>query len=295
MSDILIQNKTLRDKSEQKIILKIDNDKVEFELLSYKLNKADELFTEYEGNKKISDLKKWEKIKKIIELVEINHNYNFEILKLQQRLANTIDKKEYDYNFNQLSPTLSENDYYFLTNKTQENPSIKIFNLINTFYIKEEDFDEKTKNINFIPYNIPLIEGNERLRINYYFQIFSHYENALNDNQKKYLLNPEIAIDATEKEQIDILKSKYDALKLGIESMKSLIPKMEIFFNNVNLEDNNLNIKMFTFILYISDIFTRIPFSGIKPMLIINFFQKEIDSTLELKGYDSTENIIIKK
>jgi len=77
--------------------------------------------------------------------------------------------------------------------------------------------------------------------------------------------------------------------------MKSLIPKMEIFFNNVNLEDNNLNIKMFTFILYISDIFTRIPFSGIKPMLIINFFQKEIDSTLELKGYDSTENIIIKK
>ena len=295
MSDILIQNKTLRDKSEQKIILKIDNDKVEFELISSKLNKADELFTEYEGNKKISDLKKWEKIKKIIELVEINHNYNFEILKLQQRLANTIDKKEYDYNFNQLSPTLSENDYYFLTNKTQENPSIKIFNLINTFYIKEEDFDEKTKKINFIPYNIPLIEGNERLRINYYFQIFSHYENALNDNQKKYLLNPEIAIDATEKEQIDILKSKYDALKLGIESMKSLIPKMEIFFNNVNLEDNNLNIKMFTFILYISDIFTRIPFSGIKPMLIINFFQKEIDSTLELKGYDSTENIIIKK
>ena len=295
MSDILIQNKTLRDKSEQKIILKIDNDKVEFELISSKLNKADELFTEYEGNKKISDLKKWEKIKKIIELVEINHNYNFEILKLQQRLANTIDKKEYDYNFNQLSPTLSENDYYFLTNKTQENPSIKIFNLINTFCIKEEDFDEKTKKINFIPYNIPLIEGNERLRINYYFQIFSHYENALNDNQKKYLLNPEIAIDATEKEQIDILKSKYDALKLGIESMKSLIPKMEIFFNNVNLEDNNLNIKMFTFILYISDIFTRIPFSGIKPMLIINFFQKEIDSTLELKGYDSTENIIIKK
>ena len=295
MSDILIQNKTLRDKSEQKIILKIDNDKVEFELISSKLNKADELFTEYEGNKKISDLKKWEKIKKIIELVEINHNYNFEILKLQQRLANTIDKKEYDYNFNQLSPTLSENDYYFLTNKTQENPSIKIFNLINTFYIKEEDFDEKTKKINFIPYNIPLIEGNERLRINYYLQLFTHYENALNDNQKKYLLNPEIAIDATEKEQMDILKSKYDALKLGIESMKSLIPKMEIFFNNVNLEDNNLNIKMFTFILYISDIFTRIPFSGIKPMLIINFFQKEIDSTLELKGYDSTENIIIKK
>ena len=295
MSDILIQNKTLRDKSEQKIILKIDNDKVEFELISSKLNKADELFMEYEGNKKISDLKKWEKIKKIIELVEINHNYNFEILKLQQRLANTIDKKEYDYNFNQLSPTLSENDYYFLTNKTQENPSIKIFNLINTFYIKEEDFDEKTKKINFIPYNIPLIEGNERLRINYYFQIFSHYENALNDNQKKYLLNPEIAIDATEKEQIDILKSKYDALKLGIESIKSLIPKMEIFFNNVNLEDNNLNIKMFTFILYISDIFTRIPFSGIKPMFITNFFQKEIDSTLELKGYDSTENIIIKK
>jgi len=145
MSDILIQNKTLRDKSEQKIILKIDNDKVEFELISSKLNKADELFTEYEGNKKISDLKKWEKIKKIIELVEINHNYNFEILKLQQRLANTIDKKEYDYNFNQLSPTLSENDYYFLTNKTQENPSIKIFILINNFISKKKILMRKQK------------------------------------------------------------------------------------------------------------------------------------------------------
>lgn len=289
----LTKKKILRsDNIEKKITLIINDDKVEFELISSKLDKANELFLEYKENNKIPDFKKLEILENIIELVEINPKYNFEFLKLQKKLK---IKENYDYDFKQLSPTLSENDYYNLTKKSQENPSKRIFNLIKTFCENEKYFDEQAKKINYIPYNIPLIEGNERLRNNYYFQLFSHYENALNDNQKKYLLNPNIDIEPNEKEKIKILKNKYDALKKGIKRIKSLIPDMEIFFNDIKLEDNNLNIKMLTFMLYISDIFTRIPYSGNKPMFITNFFQKEIDPTNELNGKISTENILITK
>ena len=162
----LIKKKILRNKRiEKKIKLIIDNDKVEFELISSKLDKAEELFLEYQENNKIPDFQKLEKLQNIIDLVEVNPKYNFEFLKLQKKL---YLKTYYDEDFNQLSPTLSENDYYDLTKKSQENPSKKIFSLLKTFFQNEKDFDEQTKKINFVPYNIPLIEGNERIRINYY-------------------------------------------------------------------------------------------------------------------------------
>ena len=43
---------------------------------------------------------------------------------------------------------------------------------------------------------------------------------------------------------------------------------------DINLEGNNFNIKIFTFILYITDIIQRIQYNGIQPKTILNIFEK---------------------
>ena len=163
------------------IKLKIGKIEENFELISYKLEKAKELFKEYESEK--TKKRKWKLINEIVELVEINPKYNYELLNLNQE----YNKKDYDDNFKQLSPTLSANDYFSLTKKKQESPSMKLFNLLNLCIKNEEEFDKETKLIINNKYNIPLIEGNEKIRINQYIQLFTHYEVYLNEDQKKYI------------------------------------------------------------------------------------------------------------
>ena len=104
----MLDKKRNRGKKEnQNIKLKIGNKKAKnFELISYKLEKAKELFLKYKSQK--AKNKKWELIKKIVELVEVNPKYNYELLKLNKE----YDKNDYDDNFKQLSPTLSADDYY---------------------------------------------------------------------------------------------------------------------------------------------------------------------------------------
>ena len=166
----MLGKKRSRGKKEnQNRKLKIGNKKEEnFELISYKLEKAKELFLKYKSQK--AKNKKWELIKKIVELVEINPEYNYELLNLNKE----YDKNDYDDNFKQLSPTLSADDYYSLTKKTQENSSMKLFNLLNLYIKDEKEFDKETKLIIYNKYNIPLIEGNEKIRINQYIQLFTH-------------------------------------------------------------------------------------------------------------------------
>ena len=67
---------------------------------------------------------------------------------------------------------------------------------------------------------------------------------------------------------------------------------MEDFFNNINLEEKNFNIKIFTLMLYITDIFQGIDNSSPEPNFIKNFFYKEIDTTKDLLNNDSLDNII---
>ena len=77
----MLGKKRKRDISKgQNITLKIGKTNENFELISYKLKKAKELFLEYEGQK--TKKEKWELINKIVELVEINPEYimNFSIL-----------------------------------------------------------------------------------------------------------------------------------------------------------------------------------------------------------------------
>ena len=117
--------------------------------------------------------------------MEINPKYNYEFLKLNQ----LYEKNDYEENLKQLGPTLSNEDFLNLTKTEQKNPSLELFDLLNLLLKSEKEFDEKTKKIINNNYNIPLIEGNERIRINYYLRLFAHFEIFLNDEQKKYLLN----------------------------------------------------------------------------------------------------------
>ena len=283
----LLNRKRTRNIDQQKEIeLTINGENQYFDLISNQLDKAKKLFKKYK-NIKIKE-NKWAIIKSVIDWVEINPTYNFEFLKCHT----DYDKENYEYDFNQLSPTLSEKDYFSLTKKKQKNPAKKLFELLNSFGADENKFEEETKKIFINKYNIPLIEGNEKLRINYYIQLFAHFTLLMNDNQKKYLLNPKKKITNKDKENVEILKNKYNFIKDGIKFFKELIPKMENFFKNINLEENNFNIKIFTFILYITDIIHRIPLSGIESIIILNFFEKEIDTTKELFEYNSLENII---
>ena len=291
MINEILNRKTTRNINKSKEIKLIIGEKKEyFDLICYKLEKANELFSEYKSNYKNlnSVKKKWEKINEIINLIEINPIFNYEFLKINQ----IYDKTNYEYNFNQLSPTLSENDYFLLTNKHQENPAKILFELLNLCLNNESKFDEKTKQIKNINYNIPLIEGNEKIRVNYYIHLLSHFEIYLNENQKQYLLNQNNKINKDDKKNFVFLKNKYEIIKKGIKFFVDLIPKMKNFFCDIKLEDNNFNLKIFTFMLYITDVIQRIPPLGIEPMNIINFFQKEIDPIKELLENNSLDNII---
>ena len=286
----MIGKKRRRPKKEnKKIELKIRKKKENFELISYKLEKADELFKQFKKEKLKKN--KWKIINKIVELVEINPKFNFELLKLNKE----NDKGTYGNNFNQLSPTLSEKDYYSLTKKYQENPAIQLFNLLNLYLTDQEKFIEKTKLIINNKYNIPLIEGNEKIRINYYIQLFSHYEVYLNDVQKQYILNNKFKISERDKSNLIALQNKYDIVKRGIKFFGNIIKKLKYFFNGINLEEKILNIKLLTFLLYVTDIIQRIESSGQEPLIINNYFLKEIEPKKEIEENNSLINLIDSK
>ena len=283
----LLNRKRKRSIEEDKEIeLTIKGKNENFDLISYKLDKANELFNEYKIIKKKE--MKWENIKKVIDLVEINPTYNYEFLKCHI----DFEQENYDYDFNQLSPTLSEEDYFSLTKKEQKNPSIGLFELLKLFVIDKKKFEEETKQIAINKYNIPLIEGNEKIRINYYIQLLAHFTLFLNDNQKKYLSNPNEIIDESEIKQIENLINKYNNIKNGINFFENLIPKMKKFFMDIKQEENNFNIKIFTFMLYITEIIQRIENSERESTIILNFFDKEINPNEELLEYNSLDNII---
>ena len=283
----MLGKKRKRVKTENQYLkLKIEKKEENFELITYKLKKADELFIKYKAEK--TKKRKWELINQIVELVEINPIFNYALLNLNKE----FDKEDYDDNFKQLSPTLSANDYYSLTKKNQENPSMKLFNLLNLYLKDEKEFDNETKLIINNKYNIPLIEGNEKIRINQYIQLFAHYEIYLNKNQKNFLANNKYEITNKDKRKINALQQKYNIAKKGIKLFKDIIPQMKKFFNEINLEENNLNIKILTFLFYVTDIIQRIQLSGIEPTTVKNFFEKEIAPTKEIEENNSLINLI---
>ena len=169
---------------------------------------------------------------------------------------------------------------------------MKLFNLLNLYIKDEKEFDKETKLIINNKYNIHLIEGNEKIRINQYIQLFAHYEVYLNEKQKKFIANFKYKISEKDKLKINALENKYNIAKKGIELFKDILPRMERFFNEIKLEENNFNIKIFTFLLYVTDIIQRISPSGIEPAIIENFFEKEIAPTKDIEENNSLNNLI---
>ena len=285
----ILKRKRKREKDIKKskgIELNIEGKKTNFDLISYKLDKAHKLFIKYMRKEK--NKKDWKLIKNIIDLVEINPKYNFEFLKNLKK----VNQTDYKYDFNKLSPTLSEQDYLSLTQEEQKNPARVLFDLLNLYITNKKQFEKETKKIVINKYNIPLIEGTEKIRINYYIQLFSHFSLLMDEKQKYYISKKTKKINKAYKEKMKILKNKYDIIKEGIEFYEHLIPKMENFFQEIKLEENSFNIKIFTFILYITDIIQRIDQSGMQKKVISNFFAKEIEPMKELNRYNSLDNLI---
>jgi hypothetical protein len=273
MSSKILNRKTTRNYNESnKIKLTIDKNTVNFDSITTKLNYSKELYEKYMNT--LSKDEKWELINQIIDYNEIDPNFNYEFLKLNEHY-----KKDYEYNFNQLSPTLTEKDYLALTKKEQQNPTKILFDLLNLCLSNEKDFDVKTKKININKYNIPLIEGNERIRINYYIQIFSHYQIYLKENNQNKNCDTKS------------LQIKYNNIKKGIKFFSKIIPQMENIFKNINLDETSFNIKIFIFILYIT-IINEVSANKLQSNTILYFFLKEIEQTKDLIEYNSLDNII---
>ena len=279
----MLGRKRVREEPRE-IELKIGRKKEVFDSISYRLNKAEEIFKQYALVKKKNE--KWKIMKQVLDLVEINPRYNTEFLKVHN------DKAGYKEDFQQLSPTLSEAEYLSVCKKKQKNPSEELFDLLNLYLQDEEKFEEETKKIIYHNYNIPLIEGNERLRVNYYIQLLQHFEKSLNDNQKNYLLNPKKKISKDELERLTTLKDKYISIKNEINLFEEIIPKMKKFFLGIKMEENDLNIKIFTFMLYLIDIAERIWPTSNNFLKILNFFEKEINPTKEFSKINSLNSNI---
>ena len=105
-------------------------------------------------------------------------------------------------------------------------------------------------------YNMPLIEGTERIRLNYYIHFFANYEVFLNENQKNYILKKINHLEQNEIKQINIFKKKYENVKSGIKLFEEIIP--EKYFSEVKLDEYTFNLKIFVFLLYLTKISYRL-------------------------------------
>jgi hypothetical protein len=65
---------------------------------------------------------------------------------------------------------------------------------------------------------------------------------------------------------------------------------MEKFFSEVKLDEYEFNLKIFVFLLYLTDIAYRL--SDNESIFIINFFEKEIEPLNELKNVNNSEELI---
>lgn len=275
--------------------VKNEEQKQFFKSISNKLYEAKEKFLELkEKADKNSDYENFIIMNEIIELVEINPEYNYEFLKLQ-KILNIPSKGNFSFkdNLDQLGPTLDNFKYKEITGKEQQNPALEIYNLLNLYLENPINFDEKTKKIEKYIYNIPLIESNERIRTNYYLGLFINYELLLDDKQKEFLKKKNaIAVTNEEEEAIKLL-NEYTSMKKGIKKFNEIIPKMYDFFKNIELDSDNFNIKFYLFILFVTRVIDCINTETDKDIFIINLFKKEIDSKFDLNH--SKGNIFSKK
>ena len=272
-------------------LIYVVDDKVEkFKLISNKLRESNIKFKEFKSI--INPFEKFKKIEVVINLNEINPLYNFELLNLQKELKINSNNISYKENMKILGPTLSNEQYTKLTGKRQKNPAAVLFALLNLYLIKPESFDKATQNLNQIKYNIPLIEGNERTRINYYLSLFLHYNLLLDDEQEAFI-QKENRLALTKKEKIaEKYFNKYNSIKEGITKFKDIIPRMENFFNQIKLDSFHFDKKLYYFILSIIELINYVEVETEKDKYLLNLFRKEIDPLYDI---NNAKGFIFKK
>jgi len=214
-----------------------DNSNEEFKDLNYRFSEANKLFQKFKNLEKSNTDEKelFLILRNIIDLVEINPIYNYYFLKYHKNIKeyssfneinNQDEKFTYQYNFQELKETLMPFDFYQLTNDSQTNPAIDIFNLMNLYLDdKKNNFLEQSCNIINYKFNCPLIESTERVRMLYYRSLFKKPENG-EDERKKI---------------------KFKNICEGITSFRNLIKKMKNWIYSINLDENKFNKKFFVF------------------------------------------------
>ena len=283
-NDTLLGRKTKRND-----IISVD-DINEIDLIN-KIKKSKEMFDEFlKGQSKLTDLQNFHLLEKIIEINEVEPDYNYEFLKLQKKL-NIKSEGGYTYhqNLKQLGKALSNNKYLELTKQEQNNPSKEIYNLLILYLNSPDLFDKETMNIKGYLYNMPLIASVERLRMNYYLGLFQNYTNKLTKEQLSFVSKNKLPKTEGEKKAYKIFQ-EYNSIKNGINKFSEIIKKMEGYFENINLDEKEFNFKIYLFILYVTKIIDYVDEQSGKDSLIINLYKKELDPLFDIKELQIIEN-----
>lgn len=253
------------------INLKDEDTQREYKELNFRYSEAKKLFDKFEqlakSTKKENQKELFNILKDIISFVEVNPVYNYYFLKYHKNIKDYLSFNEmtgdneiftFEENFEQLKGTLKEINYYELTGKKQANPALEVYELINLFINKNDEFYDKSKKICYQQLNCPLIESIERTRMLYYKSLFKYPDE--NDKKKQ---------------------SQFNGLCKGINHFRCIIKYMKNWFESINLDEESLNKKFFVFIIYLTmiDNFKFKEYTSIKKI-----FEKEFNPNKEYKN-----------
>ena len=205
------------------VILTIGNETKIFHTPEKNLELAEKEFKSFlkiKNDKEITNDDKFKKLSKIIEICEINPEYNFYYLQYYSTCLNINNKTEFYEDQEILNFTLTEENYRKLYNKDQKNIYDDLFRLLKLCDNENKSIrlDDKNKYNNF---NIPLIKAPEKFRLNL-------YKHRINE------LSPDV--------------------RTKIYNYRDLILELEKKFKNMDLEAKEINILIYFLILCITEI-----------------------------------------
>lgn len=236
------------------IKLTIDKELQEFSTPETNLKTAEEIFQRFlkmeNSNNNYSDKEKMELLKQVLDICEINPEYNYFYLKYYQKCFD--NKEDYLEDKEILSWNLDNDKYFKLYNKNNEDNIINdIFNLLDSCG-DETKFHDLAGKIKYFNYNIPLIKSKEKFRLNLY--------------------------------RHRICKSDSN-FRNTIPIFKELIKSMKEKLLKIDINDNDINIEIYLFILCLLEIKTNKP-----KIWFENFFQQilspldQIQDTMKKDG-----------